>query len=158
MVMQPFDTSDDTAILARFDRVKIGALALFSLALAIAPNLPGFGKGLRYTAFLYTPIGAPIRWSATIVLAVTGLIAMALFVEATVTSGTAIWLKGGELHWRALGHKRVSLMAIRSVSVKPRLISLERNDGRKPIEFSTVALKSSDAPEPLSSRLRGLIN
>ncbi len=156
--MPRFDPSENTAILARFDRVKIGAMALFSLTLAIAPNLPGFGESLRYTAFFYTPIGAPIRWGATIVLAAIGLMAMAYVVEATVTSGAAIWLEGGELHWRALGHKRMSLAAIRSVSVKPRLISLERIDGGKPIEFSTVALRSSDAPEPLASRLRGVIN
>jgi hypothetical protein len=148
----------DFAVLAKFSHAKIVSLTFAALMLAVIPNLPGFEEGLRRTAYLYSPLGSIIRLVACAILGVMGLVLAAMLFEATFVSPIAVWIEGSELRWRALGVKRMPLSAIRSVTLQPRHIRVERTDGGKNVEISTVSLRSSDAPEPLLARLRDAAN
>lgn len=126
--------------------------------LAVAPNLPGFGRGLTYTAFFYTAWGSAIRLVATAFLAGLALILAAMTLEASIWP-VAVWIDDGELRWRALGQRKLKLSSISDVSLdeRARMIRVLRADGKGTITWSTVALRARDAPGPLLTRLRAAI-
>lgn len=147
-------SSHGVTTLAHFNRVKIALLALAVLGLAIIPNLPGFVEGLRHTAFLYTTAGAVIRIAACVFIGLIGFVLVAVFIETIFVSPVAVWVDGSELKRRSLGVKTMPLVAIQSVTRLRREIRIVRRDGGRSVVFSTLLLRSTEAPEPLLSRLR----
>jgi hypothetical protein len=130
------------------------------LALALIPSLPGFGHGLTYSAFFYTTsLGVALRLASSAVLLLIGL--SLLYGASLVFSGSArgVWLDGGDIKWGRVGTKRLATSRLKSATFDPRRqgVVLELRDTERTMIIPTMGLRSSDAPEPLVSKLRELI-
>jgi hypothetical protein len=137
--------------LAYWSRWKAAALASVAAALAIIPNLPGFSRGLRYTAFYFTPVGAPIRVLSSVILGLTGLTLILLAIIYNIHR-LAVWIEEDNLSWRAVTVKKLHLTNVKAVALTATgNIRIERADGGKAVEIPASLMRSrSDIQKVLS--------
>lgn len=132
-------------------------MAAFAAALAIIPNLPGFGRGLIYTAFFFTQFGTPIRVCSSLVLGFMGLVLGSLAIASNIHR-LAVWIEGEDLVWRAITVRKLPLASIKSVAqTATGLIRLERTDGGTPAEIAASLMRSRSDVENVLRAAEALI-
>lgn len=146
--------------LANVSRWKLGLLAIPSIGLGVAPNLPGVANGLTRSAFYYsTPLGVAFRLIASGTLILIGLTLLLALLLTLISSTRAVWLDGSDLKWGRLGTKHMRVTELGAVNFDPAMnrIRLDRRESGKPEYIAISGLRSSDAPEALIEKLRQLI-
>jgi len=142
--------------LAYWSRWKAAVWAIAAAALAIVPNIPGFGRPLSDTAFFSTPFGVAIRIFAALFFGCAAL-ALASLAIASNLNHLAVWIEGDDLFWRGITVRKLPLASIKSVKLTANgVIRIVRTDG-KPAAIAASLIRSRSDVENIFKALEASV-